>query len=68
MSFYCRLQHSGAHSLEVLPYPFQCRDSGIETRELLLDGSDDPPLFPQGRQGNAYASNLGCRQHIKSAG
>jgi hypothetical protein len=46
------MKHRIPHSLEVLSYPFQSLHAGIEPRELLLDGSDDPLLFSRRREGD----------------
>ena len=42
---YRRFQYSGTHMIEVLPRPFQRRDSDIEPGELLFYRGDDPLLF-----------------------
>ena len=42
---YRSLQYSSTHPLQILTYPFQRRDPGVEPGELLLDGGDNPTLL-----------------------
>src|SRR5437868_2695822 len=55
---YRRFQYSGAHPLEVMSHPFQCCDTGVETGELLFDGSDDPLLLGSGGEWDLHITYL----------
>jgi len=55
----CRLKNSSPHTLNVLTYPLQHRDSCIESGKLLLDGSGNTVLLCGGRDRDAKSVEVG---------
>ena len=67
MSVKCLLRYGGTELLQVSLHPLQRRDSGIEPRELLFDGSNNPQLLTIWGERHWNRTEIGARDpHLAS--